>query len=287
MDKFENSHAFVNALYFLVAICVTFGGINPVVSGITFISFFLYSVYRDGLACIRRRFLIFFVIPLSAAVLNPLFNHRGETTLFFMGNRPITKESLYYGIVVSVFLMAMLILFDVMRGVLTAKKWSVLLGRISPKFSLLFSMGLNMIPKLRRDYYEIQAVQFEMSGKRKRGRAVSVLVGAGLEDSIDRADSMAARGYMLKGKKTWLSPTFRKRDLRFMLTLFILAILLFAFGGIPRMEFFPSVVFPNSEWKSIMFYVTYAVFLNVPMIINGWEGYRWKKIEKNYFTSEI
>lgn len=287
MDNFVRCHAMVNAFYFLIIILITFYFFNPIISCITIVSTAVYTVLQKGIKELWRLAKVCIPLCLAAVILNPLFNHRGVTVIGGLAGRPITLESVIFGMATAIFLVAMLILFAVFSRVMTAKKWTVLLGRIFPKFALVFSLGIQLIPALRRDYEQILMAQQGMSQKKSRKKAVLVLIGNGLEDSIDRADSMAARGYLLKTKKTFTGEPFRRRDFNYLLVMGALSVAMFLSADELDWNYFPYISTAVLTDKSIIFYVLYFFFVSIPIILEGKENFKWKRQAQKYFSSNM
>ncbi|MBP3702695.1 MAG: hypothetical protein J6I65_02810, partial [Lachnospiraceae bacterium] len=224
MDSFSSFHPVVNFIYFICLFGLSLRFRNPYVIGIVLVTMLFYYGILAGVKGIVSVGKAGVFLALFSFIINPLFNHRGICILFYLGNTPITKESVIYSIVTAGYLVSMLFLFACFQKVMSADKITVLFAKISPKFALTFSMALSLIPKLSKDYKEIRRAQKGI-GKSRKGSAVSSLIGIGLEDSIDRADSMAARGYLLKGKRTHVIPKMNWQDIR----LLCVEILMFVF----------------------------------------------------------
>jgi hypothetical protein len=138
-------------------------------------------------------------------------------------------------------------------------------------------MSLEIVPRLREDYNMISFSRKSLEDKSKSTQVVSSLVGNALEDSIDRSDSMKARGYYTKGKRTSILPSINYRDIVFLIVelgVVILCILEIRKMNV-RPEFFPKITL----WEKgvpVLFYVTYSILLLLPWMNEGKEALRWK-----------
>ncbi len=164
-------------------------------------------ILSSGLAAaaingVRRPWLYLLLIP-SAALINPLFSHRGATALFFFGVTPFTLEAVLAGLGSGVWLCAMLLWFAAYSRVMTADKHLYLFSALTPRLGLTLSAALRFVPLFLRRFREIYLAQMAMglfSGKsaaqRLRGRlmAFSAAFDWGIENGVATAVSMRARG---------------------------------------------------------------------------------------------
>ncbi len=278
MDSFSSFHPVVNFIYFICLFGLSLRFRNPYVIGIVLVTMLFYYGILAGVKGIVSVGKAGVFLALFSFIINPLFNHRGICILFYLGNTPITKESVIYSIVTAGYLVSMLFLFACFQKVMSADKITVLFAKISPKFALTFSMALSLIPKLSKDYKEIRRAQKGI-GKSRKGSAVSSLIGIGLEDSIDRADSMAARGYLLKGKRTHVIPKMNWQDIRLLcVEILMFVFLLFIAGNISlTYEYFPTLYVPIFQPGHVLYYSLLLLFGGIPIYLQGKEIWKWHR----------
>ena len=223
-DHFADCHPAVNLLFFVFAIVMTFLTVHPVILGISLACAAVYCCVLNGAAntgkvCIR----FIFPLMLIAAVLNPLCNHYGVTTLCYLwdGN-PVTLESLVYGLVMAVMLCAELLWLQCCIKVITTDKWVCLIGKIMPVISLILSMSLRFFPLFVRRGQRIDESRRCMgmeggSGMRRRLQhaiaVLSILITWSLEKAIITSDSMHARGYGLSGRTSFSLYRMNRTDI--------------------------------------------------------------------------
>ena len=109
-----------------------------------------------------------FALPagLTALVLGVLFNHRGQTVLFYLpGGNPCTLESLCYAAAACALLVSMLLWFSCCTRVLTTDHFTYLFSRISPALALLFSMTLRFLPQFSTELNIIRSAQASRGAK--------------------------------------------------------------------------------------------------------------------------
>jgi energy-coupling factor transport system permease protein len=120
-----------------------------------------------------------------------------------------------------------------------------------------------------------------MLQKAKHGiKILSILVTWSLENAIETADSMKARGYGLPGRSAFSIFRFGRRDL-FALT-FILGcgahIIVGAVSGGLYWRYFPTV---KGVWSGAYTFSVFAVYFALtamPIFININEDFKWKRI---------
>lgn len=89
-----------------------------------------------------------FILPLMllTAILNPIFNHKGLTVLFYLKRNPVTLESVAYGAASGVMLGSVLLIFSCFNRIITDDKILYLFGRIIPSLAVVISMALRFVP---------------------------------------------------------------------------------------------------------------------------------------------
>ena len=293
MNIFYNFHPAVSAVYFASVLLITMFSGNPFLAAVSLLGGALFYAVsekkRRRLKEIGFYLLIFIVIAAS----NPLFSHKGKTVLFFMGSNPITLESFLYGIGTALMLISVILWFSCLNRVLTEDKILFLFGRFSPKIALLISNSLRFIPLLKNQGEKIRAAQKAMGlyssdsiADKLRGllRTFSALVSWSLENAVDTAASMKARGYGLKNRSRYAPYKFKKRD-ALLLCIIIIADLICAFSIIAHQldfVFYPTVSFSPLNFINFTAVADFALLCLLPFIIEIKEVLVWK-----YYASKI
>ncbi|WP_406241707.1 energy-coupling factor transporter transmembrane component T [Tissierella carlieri] len=292
-DSFSSFHPIVNFLYFLVVLIFSMFLMHPIFQIIALISAITYSMMIKGL---RKgiKINIAYMLPmlLFMAFLNPLFNHEGVTILFYLkdGN-PITFESILYGIASATMFITVIIWFSCYNAVMTSDKFIYLFGRIIPSLSLIFSMVLRFVPRYLEQIKIISNAQKSIGRDLSQGgiikrakngiKILSIMTTWALENSIETADSMRARGYGLSGRTSFSIFSFDNKDKIGVSAIILLVsiILIGAFKGENTIKFFPSIKFSEITEFSIFIYIVYLILCMLPVIINIQEAIRWKSIK--------
>lgn len=297
-DNFSTYHPIINLLYFLMTIGISMFFLHPI---ILCISIFAALAYGSTLQGIQRTAKQFFVgilpIMIIVALLNPMFSHYGVTILFYLENgNPVTLESMIYGIVMSCMLCSVILWFQCYNGVMTSDKFIYLFGRILPTLSLILSMCLRFVPKFQHRLQVIRDGQKcigrdvssgNLFQKITRGiQMLSILVTWSLEDGLQTADSMRARGYGVKRRTSFAIYRFDSRDGRMMaamIGLFLIFVIGCA-GGYAHAEYNPQIIITGVPFsmESMVVYGSYCMICMLPLFVNGLEYYRWRCRRGNY-----
>lgn len=221
MKAFEGYHPVILFVYFIAMIFITMFTTHPILLGISFVTSLAFCGMLLGIKKLLSSLAYSIPMLLIIAVTNPLFSHNGETILFFLNDNPVTLEAILYGLDIAVMIMSVFYWFKCYHAVMTSDKFIYLFGRIIPKLSLLLSMVLNFVPKFKRHFKEIDQSQKALGiytsksyvdKVRSKIRVLSILVTWSLENSVETADSMRARGYGLKGRTSYSIFRWTVRD---------------------------------------------------------------------------
>ncbi|MGO4183563.1 energy-coupling factor transporter transmembrane component T [Paenibacillus sp. MCAF9] len=222
------------------------------------------------------------------AVLNPLFSHRGRHILFYFMDQPITLEAILYGVTMMLSLLCILLAFVSFQQIVTTEKWMYLFSRVAPRTALLTSMSIRFVPLFLRRLDQITTVQrikgvsiLEGSLKKRSKDGmllVRVLLTWSLEESLQTADSMKARGYGAAKRSSYVIYRMDRRDWYVLLFLGAMALVCIwgwmqGFGVLtiyPRLE---TMQFHRGEGIA---YACYCAFLLTPVVLEEMERRSWK-----------
>ena len=229
-----------------------FSKLHPVAFLIYFIELLIVCFYAEtaGLVVIFACLLVYALLkgkaktllwslPLAGfmLLLNPLFYHGGETVLFSIANINFTLEAVLNGVYSALLIFCTMLIFTVLGTVLSEEKFLYVFGRFLPKTALMISMIFKHFDLLRDAYtktknmakmngiYENDSTMFE---KLKTNAVIfEAFTGAALENSIDTALSLSAKGYYSKHKTRIKSYRFQWFDFAFIAV--VSAIFVFTF----------------------------------------------------------
>ena len=291
-DGLQAIHPAVSLLYFTAVIVFAMFLMNPVCLTLSLLCSAATAVVLNGRKTVLFALKVILPLALLAIVINPFINHRGVTVLGYLPwNNPLTLESILFGVASAVMLSSTVLWFSSFHTVMTSDKLVFLFGKTLPALGLMLSMSLRFVPKFNAELREVRNAQRllfpEKSGLIPRiknaVRVLSVMISRALEDSLETADSMKARGYGLKGRTAYSRYRMTGQDW-FLLSVTIVltaAIAVFCFCKTARFRYYPSVTQLKSAADTFIFYGTYAVLLLIPLILTVGEGIRWRKYESN------
>lgn len=290
VDFFGDYHPLVGFLFFLSVIVFSFSTNHPILQIINLLGAIGYLIYLKGGETFKFTLKIMLVTCLIIAIVNPLFNHQGVTIITYLwdGN-PLTLESILYGISASIMLLNAVLWFSCYNEVMTSDKFIYLFGRIIPSTSLIFSMVLRFVPN-----YKLQIKKIEQS-QRAIGRGVvgkgfieklknslkifSIFLTWALENAIETADSMKARGYGLEGRTAFSIFKISFRDKVALSVLGIIDVLLIylTFKGKFRIVYYPMIKISIINLISVIGFVLYGVLCFLPIILNIYQEISWRR----------
>lgn len=288
-DVFSGYHPAISLLYFVLVIGLTMFLNHPVCLGISLVGALAYTLYLKGKKA--ARFNLVYMLPLLVitALLNPAFSHQGATILAYLpSGNPLTLESILYGIHAAFLLIAVISWFSCFNAVMTSDKFVYLFGRVIPALSLVLSMSLRFIPRFAAQLGVITKAQKcigrdASSGgllrRTKHGiRILSILVTWALENAIDTADSMKARGYGLPRRTAFSLYRFDRRDKGALLFLILCGggVLAGALAGKLRFVYMPVLFGAAFDLWQAGIFLLYLALCGMPVILNGKEALQWK-----------
>jgi len=292
MDTFTGFHPAVNLLYFVAVIGFAMFFMHPVCLVISLVCALAYALHINGKKALRLALFIMLPILIFTAVLNPLFNHQGGTILAYLPNgNPITMESTLYGLAAATMLITVIAWFSSFNAVMTSDKIVYLFGRVIPALSLILAMSLRFVPRFRAQIKIVSNAQKCIGQDVTKGnilkrarhgiKILSIMVTWALENAIETADSMKARGYGLPGRTAFSIFRFDKRDAAGLVYILVCAsaVILGAVLGAYRFRYFPTILGEWAGFWTIAFFVAYFALAAFPIFLNVREAITWKRIE--------
>lgn len=289
MNSFKSFHPIVNFTYFVSVIIFSMFFMHPACLIISVAGGFLYSIKLNGMKAVKFNFLYMLPVMLITAVFNPLFNHEGATIISYMrSGNPLTLESICYGVAAGAMLVSVICWFSCYNAVMTSDKFIYIFGRSIPYLSLILSMVLRLVPKLKAQLKVVTHAQKCVGKDIKSGNCIvrlknsinilSIMITWALEDAIDTADSMKSRGYGLEGRTAFSIYKWHKED-RLVLGCILALIIYILFGyytGHIYFSYFPILKGKEISLLQLSFFLDYILLCNLPIMIEIWEGHKWK-----------
>ena len=289
MSEFSRYHPLVTFIYFLFAILLTCVNFNPIFVGISFFSAFICcGVFKGKKTLLKNLVFMPFLFILVAAI-NPAFNHRGITVLTYLpSGNPLTLESICFGFMAAGMLLSVMLWFSCFNEIMTSDKIIYISGRIIPSLSLIFSMTLRAVPRFSEQFKRVSRAQKCVGRSMTEGgifkrikngiSMFSIMITWSMENAIETADSMKARGFGTSRRTAFSIYTFTKRDKSVLLLMLLLGAYI-AFGkisGVFEFSCFPYLEMKEFSLMTIPFYAAELCFMLIPAVIEIMEFRRWK-----------
>ncbi len=286
MRYFEHLHPICIFTYFILVIGMNLACMHPVMMLLSCVGALLFLIRIKGWKGAAGQLSFVFPMFLFIAIANPLVNHRGVTLLGMLFDQWITLEAICYGVTAGLSLAALILWFACYQQVMTSDKFLYLFGQVAPGTALLITMALQLIPKLGREFQQIRQSQ-EMLRPEKKGilfkmqtaiRHTSTLIGWSVENGVQQADSMKARGYGIRRRTTFHLFRFDSRDARFLGGILALggACIIARMFGHGTMEFYPRMDAVITGESGFVLYGMFGLFVCLPAILEGKEALKWR-----------
>lgn len=264
---------------------------HPVCLLVSLISGFTYSVMLKGKKAIKTNLIYMLPMLILMASMNPLFNHEGVTTVIYLpSGNPLTLEAVLYGICSAVMIISVICHFSCFNDVMTSDKFIYLFGKIIPSLSLVLSMTLRFVPKFSEQLKTVTNAQKSIGRDITEGNILkrakcglnilSVMTTWSLENAVETADSMKARGYGIQGRTAFSIFTFDKRDLKVLICILVSAIytLIGVIARAVSFRYFPSVHQADFSVYGLSIFASYFLLCMCPVIIEIREVIKWKSL---------
>lgn len=290
-DVFASYHPAINFSFFTLVIFCGMFFLHPLLLLVSLSAAFFYYAYLNGKKALKLFFIIILPMMVGVSLINPLFNHRGVTILGYFRENPVTRESILYGGITGLMFGTIILWFACYNIIMTSDKFVYLFGKIIPSMSLIFSMVLRFVPKFTSQFRIVSDAQRTLGRdvsengrfqKIKQGiKETSIMVTWSLENSLDTADSMKARGYGLPGRTAFSIFRFDSRDkvlLMGFLAIFLVLVISVVLDQ-HRVQYFPRIIYPEISSFSFLLYGVYGLLCYLPIILNVLEDIKWKHLQ--------
>ena len=276
---FISVHPLLAFSYFLIMIILVMLIKNPIylLTILLITTGLLY--FLDHLRSLRKQLKFYLLMALFILILNPIFSTHGTTVLFYLKNRSVTLEGVMYGVTFALSLLNILFLFLGYNLILSPRKFLYLFGNIIPKISFILTIIIGFIPLFTRRMHEIIDVRktfvkdiSKHSYKQhitESMTSLNTLVSWTLEESLENASSMRARGYGTHKRTSATLYNFDHRDYVLIGIGVVLLIILSIGLFLEHMNTFPNSLM---QWG---YFLCILLFTALPLLIEMREYLRW------------
>lgn len=286
-NVFRTYHPAVAFAYLTCVIAFTMACMHPVYVALSLAGALAASAVCRGLwaTLLSLRWVVPLCLVVAAA--NPLFVASGSTELFRIGTRAIYVEALFYGLCSGAMFASVFLWFASYSACMDSENSTALFGNAVPTIALMVSQVLRLVPQFVsrgraisdvQDCASAAAARGKRDAARGRMRVVSVLMGWGMEDALERGDAMRARGYDCGARRTTYS-RFRlgAHDVGLLVLVAVLAAAsaLCAYAALANFSFYPTV----SGLVPFWLYIPYALLMLVPSALWLRDWLVWRSCE--------
>lgn len=286
--RFERFHPLVVFLYYAGTITFFLLLQQPIFLAAGFLVALIINFLHDRFKGLRRWLYWLMTSVFFIVFLNPLFNERGQHLLFVIGTHRFTLEAFVFGGMTAVSLVSVMALFVSYNLVMTPNKLLFLFSRFLPQLAVLLMLTLRFIPLMRRRMDEITLIQrskgFSTNQGYWRSRVktalayVQTLVTFSLEEAIQTADSMKARGYGTGPRTTYEYFRINKNDMIALLSLIVLSvpILIGRFLGFGYLTVYPIMESWLFSIKDVQIFICFLLYTSFPILVEAGGVFRWR-----------
>ena len=283
-NPFSTYHPIVAFVYLAVAICFTMIAFHPVYVALSCVGALATSLACRGVRRTMGSLWFLLLMWVIVAVANFAFSSAGDTVLFELFGHAFRLEALCYGMTMGGMLVGTLLWFMVYAEVMDSEASAAVFGSMLPTVSLMISQVMRLVPQFIKRGQAVGAVQNAMSAaapKTKKeqmaehARLLSVLMGWGMEDGLQRSDAMRARGYGCGVARTrYRRQRFATQDGMLVGAIALLGALntFLAVVACSQFSFYPYMDTLVFWWG----YIPYVVLMLVPAFLVGREYAAWR-----------
>jgi len=284
-------HPVAGLCYYVGAICFLFLFNHPFFVITSLLTGVILNCMQGTFVAKRKLLMSFLGVSFVTMLLNPLLSHRGTHILFYFHYEPITLESSVFGMLAAISLFSNLIWFLSIQYVFTSDKIVHLFGKFSPKGALLLAMALRSLPLISTRYRQLAIVQRTQGVNLFTGnigirvqtsmKFMQAMLTWTLEEGLQTADSMKARGYGSTNRTQFWPFRWRRSD-----SIFTAVFVLFGLGcfaawlwNTARYEIYPTLPAHMALHHVDLFvYFIYLIYFCIPMLLEGWGMFKWRNL---------
>ncbi|MBC5636759.1 energy-coupling factor transporter transmembrane protein EcfT [Ornithinibacillus sp. BX22] len=287
-NGFRSYHPYVQFCYYLFVGFLIMYFNHPIFLIVICLLLVFVNLSHDHGKALRKWIPVLILMSLMIIILNPFLVSRGTNILFYFRGKQVTIEAAIYGITLALFIVNILVMFVSFNIILNGNRFLYIFSRILPRTAFLITVSIRFVPLLKRRLEEISEVHqtrgLNMTSGSLKERIkigmlrIQLLLTWSLEEAVQTADSMKARGYGLGEKTSYIPYRMLKRDWYWLIVLFLLLAICISGGSlgygklIIYPELGPSHLF-TIDWILLLCLI---ILVSFPLIVEGREKLKWK-----------
>lgn len=285
---FSSIHPFVNFLYYVGVMILCMVCLHPVFLIGAICMILILNITQGNGEKLRKMLPSTLFFALIITIANPLLTHRGGTILFYIGYNPITLEAVTYGGTMALSLAVIMFTFTSYNEMISSHKFLYLFSRVSPKAALLTMITVRFVPLFMRRLTHItlvqktKGVQVDAGSLKERAqngmKLLQVLLVCSLEEALQTADSMQARGFGVTKRSTYIRYRMGRGDW-FILSLLVILFTCCLFGiskGYGILTIYPKVESLFLTRNDVFVFIPFLMYISLPILIEGREWLWWR-----------
>ena len=289
MDRgFSSVHPFVCFTYYFLIIVFAMLLFHPVYLLLSLAAAIIYNILFDKGKTLLKSWRLYVIMGMAVLIANPLFSHRGSRVLFYFVDNPITLEAVTYGVIMALSLLTVLVTFVSFQHVVDHHKFMYLFSSFLPRTAFLIMMSIRFIPLLIIRLKQITIVRKTMGMDATRGtvkkrvsdgmQILHILITWSLEEALQTADSMKARGYGISKRSSYFEYRMGKRDWILLTIELLLAAVIITgwYLGYGTLKIYPALGVMSANLTYLMFYTAFGILLVIPIFEEGREILAWR-----------
>ncbi|HHU07677.1 MAG TPA: ATP-binding cassette domain-containing protein [Clostridiaceae bacterium] len=274
-------HPSLLLLYFFSAVLFAMLTLNPAYLLVSFTAALLLNIYLQGAGKTLRSLRYFIPMLILVVVANALSSGNGLSVIFYLGNRPVTWESITYGFFAGLMLITILLWFRAYQEVATSDQLLAAGGDRFPVTTLMLGMVLRYVPDTVKHGQTVNLNQKALLGEEKLPRKEkisffvrmsSVLMSWSMENAMETSIAMRAKGYPSSRRKTYKRDRFSDFDaagIVFLLAMIFIQLIGFI-SGAHSFYYYPYLMLPADvpplSWR-ILLLALYFLYLLFPFYL--------------------
>lgn len=283
--RFDALHPMTQILYFALLFTCLMLTMHPVVLVLVFVGGILEEMVSTSVRAALKTAAVLIGVFLIASIINPLFSHQGVTILaYFWDDNPLTLESILYGLAAAGMVVDLLLWCKVLTRVMTSDRLICLLGGVMPRIALVFSMVLRFVPRFQRQTERMEQA-YATSGQQKRLNPFllfSHVAGWAMENTVDTADSMKARGYGMGKRRAYQKFRFDRAD--GILVTSMVAVFCYILACIYQkwiwIQYYPMILISDVRFVSVVGMILMAALAGLPFLLEVGDKIRWHYLKQ-------
>ncbi len=280
--KITRIHPGIFIVYFMILIVFAFLFNNPYYI-LTFGVMILVLITLQGsVSEIKSTAKVFLPLVLFITILNMFFSHVGNTHIYIYGTYYVTLEAIIYGIIMAITFFLVTLTFLAYNTYVSYQDMLYVFSKKYPNISMIIIMSLRFVPliqKRSKELHELSKLKNnneKISYREKLSQLIhnlGLVVSWSLEEAMQTASSMKARGYNITKRTSYLEYKFNKIDvvLAIVILTTVIISLIGLYNGIGSILIYPEFKFSFSQYPFNIYYLAYVVLLLPFIIIEIWE----------------